>query len=91
MRLPKLRGGAFSAKVPFAVIHVSDIEKLAQNGHTDISITLLAEKGYIRSKDRVKLLSGGSISTPVTLSVHAASASARSELEKAGGTLNLVA
>jgi hypothetical protein len=58
----------------------------------EITIETLIENGYVRGqKPRVKLLSGGELTTPVTLSVHAASETAKKVLEKAGGTLNLVA
>jgi large subunit ribosomal protein L15 len=92
MRLPKLRGGAFSAKTPFAVLQLSDVQALADAGVKEITIETLIENGYVRGqKPRVKLLSGGELTTPVTLSVHAASETAKKVLEKAGGTLNLVA
>lgn len=92
MRLPKLRGGAYSAKTPFAVIQLSDLQKLADAGQKEITIETLIAAGYIRGqKPRVKLLSGGEITTPVTVSLHAASATAKESLEKAGGTLTLVA
>lgn len=91
MRLPKLRGGAYSAKTPFVVIHLSDLENLAEKGVTDVTIANLLEAGIIRGKNpRVKLLSGGDIAHAVQVHVHAASTSAKSALEKAGGTLTLL-
>jgi large subunit ribosomal protein L15 len=92
MRLPKLKGGAFTRKIPFAVIHLSDVEKLASKGVTQITVETLKKHGFLRGKyAHVKLLSGGSVSTPVTLTIHAASESAQKSLEKAGGTLSLIA
>ena len=92
MRLPKLRGGAYSAKAPFAVIQLSDLQKLADAGQKEITIETLINAGYIRGqKPRVKLLSGGEITSAVTVSLHAASVTAKESLEKAGGTLTLVA
>lgn len=92
MRLPKLRGGAYSNKTPFVVVQLGDLQKLADAGVSEITLEKLTEAGYVRgSKARVKLLSGGELTSVVTLSVHAASATAKSALEKAGGTLNLVA
>ncbi len=92
MRLPKLRGGAYSAKTPFAVIQLSDLQKLADAGQKDITIETLITAGYVRGqKPRVKLLSGGELTSPVTVSLHAASLTAKESLEKAGGTLTLVA
>ena len=91
MRLPKLRGGNDSRKTQYAVVHLADLEKLAQSGASNITLETLAAAGIIRGqKPLVKLLSGGEISSVVTLSVHAASASARAAVEKAGGTLTLI-
>lgn len=93
MRLPKLRGGAYLAKNPFVVVQLGDIQKLADAGVTDITLEKLVAAGYVRgtrTKSRVKLLSGGELTSAVTLSVHAASATAKQVLEKAGGTLNLI-
>lgn len=92
MRLPKLRGGAFNNRTTFSVIHLSDLEALAASGHKDITIEKLLELGYVRGKTpQVKLLSGGEITKAVTITIHAASKTAQASLEKAGGTLNLVA
>lgn len=92
MRLPKLRGGAFTDKTSYAVIHLSDLATLAQKGHKEITVQTLIDAGYIRGKKPlVKLLSGGELKAAVTVSVHAASATAKEVLEKAGGTLTLVA
>lgn len=91
MRLPKLRGGAYSAKTPFVVVQLGDLQKLADGGTSEITFEKLVEAGYVRgSKARVKLLSGGELTSPVTLSVHAASITAKAALEKAGGTLTLI-
>ena len=92
MRLPKLRGGAFNNRNTFSVIHLSDLEALAEKGHKDITIEKLLELGYIRGKaPHVKLLSGGELTKAINITVHAASKTAQASLEKAGGTLNLVA
>jgi large subunit ribosomal protein L15 len=93
MRLPKLRGGAYSAKNPFVAVQLGDIQKLADAGIVTITLEQLVAAGYVRgtrTKSRVKLLSGGELTSAVTLSVHAASASAKTIVEKAGGTLNLI-
>jgi large subunit ribosomal protein L15 len=54
-------------------------------------VETLFAAGIIRGKNTlVKLLSGGEINVSVSLSVHAASESAKKALEKAGGTLTIV-
>lgn len=91
MRLPKLRGGAYSSKNPFIVVQLGDIQKLADAGNSEITLENLIAAGYVRgSRARVKLLSGGELTSAVTLSVHATSITAKEALEKAGGTINLV-
>lgn len=91
MRLPKLRGGAYSTKTPFVVVQLGDLQKLADSGVSEITLEKLVEAGFVRgSKARVKVLSGGELTKSVTVSAHAVSASARAALEKAGGTINLV-
>jgi large subunit ribosomal protein L15 len=92
MRLPKLRGGAYSAKTPFVVVQLGDLQKLADAGTSEITLEKLIEAGYVRgSKARVKLLSGGELTSAVTVSAHAVSISAKAALEKAGGTITLIA
>ena len=92
MRLPKLRGGAYSAKTPFVVVQLGDLQKLADAGTSEITLEKLIEADYVRgSKARVKLLSGGELTSAVTVSAHAVSISAKAALEKAGGTITLIA
>ena len=91
MRLPKLRGGNDSRKTQYAVVHLADLEKLAQSGKTVIDLHTLAAAGIIRGKNPlVKLLSGGENSSSVNLSVHAARATARAAVEKVGGSLTII-
>lgn len=91
MRLPKLRGGSAALKTTFSVVHLSDLEKLATQGVTTITPEVLKESGYVRGrKTLVKVLSSGTLSHAVTLSVHAMSASAQSAVEKAGGSVTLL-
>ncbi|MFA6080224.1 MAG: 50S ribosomal protein L15 [Candidatus Gracilibacteria bacterium] len=91
MRLPKLRGGTSSRNTSFNVIHLSDLEKIALGGTTNITLETLIKGGYVRGKNPlVKLLSGGKITQAVTLSLHAASATALAAVEKAGGSITIL-
>lgn len=66
------------------MVQLGDLQKLADAGNSDITLQNLIEAGYVRgSKARVKLLSGGELTTAVTISVHAVSISAKQSLEKA--------
>lgn len=91
MRLPKLRGGTSTRNKSFNVIHLSDLEKIALGGTTDITLETLVKGGYVRGKNPlVKLLSGGEITQAVTLSLQAASATALAAVEKAGGSITIL-
>jgi large subunit ribosomal protein L15 len=53
----------------------------------------LAEKGYIRpshSKDLLKILGEGTLDRPLHVTAHKVSASARAQIEAAGGTVTLI-
>ncbi len=66
------------------------MQRLADKGVVDITLEALKAAGYLRgNRSRVKLLAGGELKTSVTVTVHAASASAKAALEKAGGTVTI--
>lgn len=91
--IPKLRGrgkhGLKSIQSPFAIVGLEKINEAFQSGET-VSPTTLKEKGLIRvilgGLPRVKIL-GGEISKKVTVENCALSASAKSSIEKAGGSI----
>lgn len=89
-RMPKLKGFSNAKfKKEFNVVNLSDIEVLASKGIAEITTEVLLENKVIRKKGLpVKLLGQGEIKSKVTLTVDAASASAKAAIEKAGGTLN---
>lgn len=59
---------------------------------TEITPELLHEHGLVpKSADVIKLLGTGELTTSFVIKVHRASASARTKVEAAGGTLELVA
>jgi large subunit ribosomal protein L15 len=88
-RVPK-----FGFKNPFRVeyqpVNLGRIQDLVTEGRLDASqpITpeLLAAAGVVRSKDLVKILGGGSLESPLQISAHRFSASARTKIEQAGGS-----
>lgn len=91
LKLPKLRGGSLKRKENFSVIHLSDLQKLSDAGNTSIDLALLIQTWLVRgNSSRVKLLSGGELTSSVTVSVHAVSETARTIVEKTWGTLSLV-
>lgn len=92
-RMPKLKGFSNAMfKKEYNVINLSDLELLASKKITEITTEVLLENKVIRKKSLpVKLLGQGELKSKVTLTVDAASASAKAAVEKAGGTLNIEA
>lgn len=93
-RLPKLRGSSANTlrQEKAQVINLDVLEALAVGGATRIDAQLLNEKGYVKSATSpVKLLGGAKLTKKVTVAVNGASASAKAAIEKAGGTLELIA
>lgn len=91
-RLPKLKGFSNINSVKAQAINLDVLEELATDGATRIDAALLEEKGFIKcSCAPVKLLANGKLTKKVTIVVNAASATAKAAVEKAGGSLELVA
>ena len=77
-------------KITYAPVNLADIELLFEAGAIDEKG--LREKGLVNGNwDGVKILGGGEVSKKFSLTVHAVSASAREKLEKAGGSIELIA
>jgi large subunit ribosomal protein L15 len=95
MRLPK-RGFNKPNRKSFAVVNLGLIEKFIGEGKLDASATItedaLLASGLVRRKlDGVRVLAKGEITTKVSLAVTGASKSAIEAVEKAGGSLELLA
>jgi large subunit ribosomal protein L15 len=96
MRLPKLRGATSKDAMPIGPfrtftqpVNVADLERF--DAGAEVTPETLKAKGLIRTvRKDVKLLGTGELTKALTVSVHAASASAREKVEAAGGTLTLL-
>ena len=96
MRLPKLRGNTSKDAMPVGPfrtytqpVNLRDLDRFADG--EAVTPESLKAKGLIRSvRKDVKLLGVGELSKKLSISVHAASASAREKVEAAGGTLTLL-
>lgn len=89
-RLPKLRGRGkninTSIKVkPFAV-NIGDISAVFKAGET-VSPQTLSDKGLVTSGVRVKILGTGTIDKKLSFEKCLVSESAKTAIEKAGGTI----
>jgi len=95
MRLPK-RGFNKPNRARYAVVNLGLIEKFIGEGKLDASATItedaLVASGLVRRKlDGVRVLAKGEITTKVDLSVTGASKSAVDAVEKAGGSVQIIA
>ena len=91
MRMPK-RGFNSLNRKDFAEVNLWRLEQAIAAGKLDakaaIDADALLKAGVIRrAKDGVKLLGKGELKSKLAITVYSASASARTAVEKAGGTL----
>ena len=96
MRLAKQRGGSKDAmpvgphRTSTVPLNVAALEERFDAG-AEVTLEALVEKGLIRNiRTDVKLLGQGDLSKKLSITVHAASASAREKVEAAGGSLTLL-
>jgi large subunit ribosomal protein L15 len=96
MRTAKLRGNTSADAMPIGPfrtfsqpVNLRDLDRF--DAGDEVTPETLKAKGLIRSvKKDVKLLGVGELSKTLTITVHAASATAREKVEAAGGTLTLL-
>ena len=87
MRLPKLRGFKNSFKKEYQVVNVAALAELFPQGG-EITVADLVAKGAVRNGFPVKVLGDGEVSAAYTLKGVKASASAKSKIEAAGGSIS---
>ena len=86
MRLPKLKGFRNRNRVEFQVVNIDKIEAAFPAGGA-VGVDELVAKGLVRKGEPVKLLGEGEITKAFQLTADAASASARTKVEAAGGSI----
>lgn len=87
-RLPK-RGFKNPFRKEYSVVNVGDLSRFAPN--TELDPDVLREAGLVwKMLDGVKLLGDGEISHPLVVRIHKVSHSARSKIEDAGGTVEIL-
>lgn len=87
MRLPKLRGFKNPFKKEYQVVNVATLAELFPQGG-EITVADLVAKGAVRNGFPVKVLGDGEVSAAYTLKGVKASASAKSKIEAAGGSIS---
>jgi large subunit ribosomal protein L15 len=89
-RVPK-RGFTNRNRVDVFPINVSLLESLFDAGAT-VDIEVLRAKGIIpKAIDTIKILGEGELTKKLTIKAHRASATAKDKVEKAGGSIEIVA
>ncbi|MEA2645556.1 MAG: large subunit ribosomal protein [Chloroflexota bacterium] len=89
MRLPKLRGFHNFNRKEFAVVNLGKLSRFEAG--TEVNPQLLEEVGLVKKAgDGVKILAAGKISVALKVSAHRVSAGARTAIEAAGGTVELL-
>lgn len=87
MRLPKLRGFKSPFKKEYQVVNVASLAELFPQGG-EITVADLVAKGVVRGGYPVKVLGDGEVSAAYTIKGVKASASAKSKIEAAGGSVS---
>ena len=89
-RLPK-RGFNNIHRVEYKVFNLAQIEALVEKyGLTEFSMENLYVNGLVGRSDKVKILGNGELKTKVAFKVNAASEKAKSGIEAAGGSVEII-
>jgi len=86
-RQPKLGGFRSPRRVVYEPVNLDVLEVQLTAGAYDTAA--LREQGVVRTKRPIKLLGRGTVKKKFTLTVDAASKSAKEAIEKAGGSVTI--
>jgi large subunit ribosomal protein L15 len=89
MRIPKMRGFKNRFREPMVALNVDQLGKYAVEGK--VSPQTLASKGLVAPDAKIKILANGEVEGRYEVHAHAVSAPAREKIEKAGGSIVLIA
>ena len=87
-RQPKLGGFVRPRSFTCEVINLKTLEEKLEPGEYDVAA--LRSKHLLTTKNPVKILGDGAVTKKFSLSVHAASKSAKAALVKAGGSVTII-
>ena len=89
-RLPSLRGFNNIFKVQYSVVNIDSLNEIFPNGG-EVDLDILVEKGAFKNTNRpLKVVGRGEGSAAVNVKSHKCSASAKSKIEAAGGTVQVI-
>ncbi len=75
--------------VEFNILNLSDLERFPDG--TDVNPSVCLQKGFVKGQGRpLKILGGGKLSKKLTVRAHAFSASAKSAIEAAKGSVEVL-
>jgi large subunit ribosomal protein L15 len=88
-RLPKLKGFPIINRKEYTTINVSKLSSLAAD--TEVNLSSLQEAGIIKAaKNPLKILGDGELNVALKVQAAAFTASAKSKIEAAGGSCEVV-
>ncbi|HZQ76202.1 MAG TPA: 50S ribosomal protein L15 [Acidimicrobiia bacterium] len=87
-RTPKLKGFKNPFRIEYTIINLDGLDDFEAG--TEVTPETLRARGLVHKHGLVKLLGRGEISKPLTVRVHAVSASAADAIRAAGGTVETV-
>jgi len=88
-RVPKLKHFTVINQLQYTVINVNALSALSPN--TEVNLSSLIEAGIVTTDDGpLKVLGNGDLSVPLKVQAAAFTASARTKIEAAGGTCEVV-
>jgi large subunit ribosomal protein L15 len=90
-RLPVKKGFRNVNHQVFAIINLDDLENIFSAGDTVTPEALFAHKIVSPAKDGVKVLGFGELTKKLTVSAHKFSKTAQAAIEKAGGSVTVLA
>jgi large subunit ribosomal protein L15 len=91
-RMPYLGGFKNPFRKEYVIVNLDDLNRVFEAGAT-VDGAALAAKGLIRprqAKGLLKVLSNGTLDHALTVAAHKVSASARAQIEAAGGSVTLL-
>jgi large subunit ribosomal protein L15 len=88
-RIPKLKHFTVLNRLQYTTVNVGKLASLAPN--TEVTLATLMEAGIVTQDDGpLKVLGDGELTIPLNVSAAAFTATARSKVEAAGGTCNIL-
>jgi large subunit ribosomal protein L15 len=88
MRLPKLPGFKNPNREEYAIVNLAAFEGF--DAGSEVTPEALRARGLIRHRGRVKVLAEGEIEKVLIVKAHAFSETAKSKIEAAGGTVEVI-